>query len=84
MSGLLAADALDFDWFLLRSVCRRRIKPPQFCRTGRETVVEVFYKAQLSPTISLQPDIQYIASPSGIHSDSLAVGVRFQMNPAQK
>ena len=49
--------------------------------TGRETVVEVFYKAQLSPSISLQPDIQYIASPSGIHPDSLAIGVRFQWTP---
>jgi len=49
--------------------------------TGRETVVEVFYKAQLSPSISLQPDIQYIATPSGIHPDSLAIGVRFQWTP---
>lgn len=52
--------------------------------TNRETVVELFYRAQLTPSINIQPDIQYIASPSGIHPDSLAVGVRFQLSPAEK
>jgi porin len=47
--------------------------------TNEETVVELFYKAQLTPRVSLQPDLQYIATPSGIHRDALAVGVRFQM-----
>ncbi len=28
---------------------------------------------------TLQPDLQYIASPSGIHRDALAVGLRFQV-----
>ena len=47
--------------------------------TNQETATEVFYKAQLTPRVSLQPDLQYIASPSGIFRDSLAVGLRFQM-----
>jgi porin len=47
--------------------------------TLQETVVEVFYKAQIKPWMSIQPDLQYIASPSGIYSDSLAAGVRFEV-----
>jgi porin len=48
--------------------------------TNEETVVELFYKAQLTPRTSVQPDLQYIFTPSGIHRDALAVGVRFQVN----
>jgi len=47
--------------------------------TNQETAVEFFYQAQISKTTSLQPDIQYIASPSGIYRDALAVGLRFQV-----
>ena len=47
--------------------------------THRETVTEFFYRALLTPRVSLQPDVQYIASPSGIYRDSLAVGVRFEL-----
>jgi porin len=47
--------------------------------TNQETVFELFYKVQLTPGLSLQPDIQYIATPSGIHRDALAAGVRFQV-----
>ena len=47
--------------------------------TNQETVTEVFYKAELNSRLSLQPDLQYIASPSGILRDSLAVGLRFQI-----
>ena len=47
---------------------------------GLETVTEVFYKAQLTPRVSLQPDLQYISSPSGIYRDSLVVGIRFEMS----
>lgn len=44
-----------------------------------ETAFEVFYKAQLTPTFSVQPDIQYVISPSGIYPDALVAGVRFQL-----
>ncbi len=47
--------------------------------THRETVTEIFYRALLTPRVSLQPDVQYIASPSGIYRDALAVGVRFEI-----
>jgi len=46
--------------------------------TDQETVVEIFYKARITPWLSLQPDLQYIASPSGIHRDALTAGLRFQ------
>jgi len=47
--------------------------------TNQETVVEWFYKMQLTPRLMIQPDLQYIASPSGIHRDALAAGLRFQL-----
>lgn len=47
--------------------------------TNREAVVEAFYKADVTTWLSVQPDLQYIASPSGIHRDALAAGIRFQM-----
>jgi carbohydrate-selective porin OprB len=47
--------------------------------TPREIVVEGFYRVQVTPSMSVQPDIQYIVTPSGIHPDALAVGVRFQV-----
>jgi hypothetical protein len=48
--------------------------------TNQETVFEFFYKAQITPRISFQPDLQYIASPSGIYRDAIAAGLRFQLN----
>ena len=47
--------------------------------TNQETAFEFFYRAEVTPRISIQPDLQYIATPSGIHRDALAVGVRFQV-----
>jgi len=47
--------------------------------TNEETVYELFYKAFVTPNITLQPDLQYIVSPSGLYSDSLVVGLRCQM-----
>ncbi len=44
-----------------------------------ETAVELFYLAEVLPWVQVQPDIQYIATPSGTERDALAVGVRFQM-----
>jgi porin len=47
--------------------------------TNQEAVFELFYKAEIMPRVSIQPDLQYILTPSGIHRDALAVGVRFQV-----
>jgi porin len=46
--------------------------------TLQETTVELFYKFQLRSGISIQPDLQYIARPSGIYRDALAGGIRFE------
>ncbi len=50
-----------------------------FDGSTHETVVECFYKAMLSPYVSLQPDLQYIATPSGMQRDALVAGTRFEV-----
>lgn len=47
--------------------------------TNQETAVELYYEVQLTPRLSLQPDLQYIATPSGIERDALVFGVRFEL-----
>ncbi len=47
--------------------------------TNQEKVVELYYRAWLTRRVTLQPDMQYIASPSGIYRDALAVGTRMQI-----
>ena len=47
--------------------------------TGHETAIELYYKAILRPWVSLQPDLQYIVSPSGVERDSLLVGLRTEI-----
>jgi carbohydrate-selective porin OprB len=47
--------------------------------TGREIAVELFYKARLTPSLMIQPDLQYITTPSGIYTDALVAGMRFQL-----
>lgn len=46
---------------------------------NEETAFEFFYKAKVTPYMSVQPDLQYIAKPSGIHRDALVVGLRFEV-----
>lgn len=45
-------------------------------QVGAETAFEVFYRAQITPWFYLQPDIQFIMNPSGMYSNSVAVGLR--------
>jgi porin len=47
--------------------------------TNQETVFELFYKSQITSRIAVQPDLQYITTPSGIQRDALALGVRFEV-----
>ncbi|MEM8680230.1 MAG: carbohydrate porin [Planctomycetota bacterium] len=47
--------------------------------TNQETAVELYYDMRVTPRLNLQPDLQYIATPSGIHRDSLVFGVRFEL-----
>lgn len=44
-----------------------------------ETVIEFFYKAQLTPHINVQPDLQYIANPAGVEQDAFVAGLRFEL-----
>lgn len=43
---------------------------------GDETVTEAFYRVQLTPWFYLQPDVQFIANPSGTYANSVAIGLR--------
>jgi porin len=48
--------------------------------TNQETAFEFFYRTEVTPHISIQPDLQYIVTPSGIHRDAMAAGVRLQVS----
>lgn len=45
-------------------------------QVGDETVVEAFYRVQVSPWFYLQPDVQFITRPSGYYDSSVAIGLR--------
>lgn len=47
-----------------------------------ESVVELYYNAQVTPWLNISPNIQYVANPGGndTGSDALVLGVRAQMN----
>jgi porin len=50
-------------------------------RLNSETAVEVYYKIQVCPNLTVKPDLQYIANPGADSSkDSLAVGMRIEMS----
>jgi len=46
----------------------------------RETVIEVYYNARLTPWLNLTPDFQYISNPGGVADDAVALGIRAQMS----
>ena len=45
-------------------------------RNGSETVLEAFYRIQVSPWFYLQPDVQFIMNPGGAYQNSVAIGLR--------
>jgi porin len=45
----------------------------------QETAVELFYRFQWAPWLSLQPDLQWIVNPGGDESNALAAGARFMV-----
>jgi len=47
--------------------------------TTREDVVELFYRAQVNDWATIQPDLIYIASPSGTGNDAFLVGLRTEI-----
>lgn len=46
-----------------------------------ESVLEVYYNAQITPWLSLSPSIQYVANPGGAENirDAVVLGLRVQM-----
>jgi porin len=44
--------------------------------TTGETTGEMFYRAQLTPWLAVQPDLQYVVNPGGAGENALAVGLR--------
>lgn len=47
--------------------------------THRETAVEIFYKTQIKPWWTVQPDMMYIADPGGVNPDAFLVGIRTEI-----
>jgi len=46
---------------------------------SHETAVEMFYKTQLTASISAQPDLQWIVNPGGNGRNAFVGGVRFEI-----
>ena len=42
---------------------------------GDETVFELLYKLQLTPSVSLKPELQYILEPGGAGAGDVLVGL---------
>ncbi len=53
---------------------------PRLPGLTHETAVELFYKAQVNPWFTIQPDMQFIANPGGAGRDALVVGMRFELS----
>jgi carbohydrate-selective porin OprB len=49
--------------------------------TSAETLVELVYRAEVAPWLSLVPSLQYISNPSALHDmdDAWVVGLRFEL-----
>lgn len=45
-----------------------------------ETAIEVFHKIQITPAISVKPEVQYIVNPGGAGRDALVAGMRVEMS----
>lgn len=45
-------------------------------RCGSETVLEAFYRIQVTPWFYFQPDAQFIMNPGGTYDNSVAIGLR--------
>lgn len=43
-----------------------------------EQAVELFHKIHCSKYVALEPDLQYIANPSGLYRDAFVFGLRFE------
>ncbi len=53
--------------------------------TTHETIIEATYRANLTPWLSLQPDLQYVIHPGfdPTLKNSVIVGLRFEISPSE-
>ena len=49
--------------------------------TDAETIMEIYYNAQVTPWVNITPNLQYVAQPAGADDagDALVMGIRMQM-----
>ncbi|HBH18101.1 MAG TPA: hypothetical protein DDX14_04035, partial [Cyanobacteria bacterium UBA9579] len=47
---------------------------------SKETAIELFYTAQITPWLSVQPDMQFVINPGGKGKDAMIFGVRTVIN----
>lgn len=59
-------------------VAHARLARPQGPVGGSETAIELFYRVRVLPWLIMQPDIQYIVSPSGLYEDAFIAGLRVE------
>lgn len=79
-AGLLFAGPLpDREHDQLGVGVARQIFSPELPQRDPETAVELFYASQLHPWLTVQPDLQFIGRPDGLHRDALAFGIRFTL-----
>jgi porin len=52
------------------------VPTPRLSGRTRETVVEWFYEAELTPWFAVQPDAQWIVAPRGRGADAFVLGLR--------
>ena len=45
-----------------------------------ETAIELFYKWQITPAVSLKPDLHYIISPGGDGRDAVVATLRLEVS----
>lgn len=44
-----------------------------------ETIVEAVYSWQVTPSLALQPDVQWVSNPGGVHPDAWLAGARLHV-----
>jgi porin len=65
-------DSIGLSW----SVSSVTSEDPSLIRYGSEQVVEFYYKAQVTPCVSIAPGVQYVANPAGTFGDAVVFGLR--------
>lgn len=69
-------DSVGLSW----SVSSITSEDPSTIRYSSEQVVELYYRGQITPAVSVAPGVQYVANPAGNLGDALIFGVRLQID----